>query len=63
MTTTKALAGDPVRSEVSPKRRERKPSRQRANSMREPAVAVPRALAKALTITPKFMASAMMGPT
>ena len=28
--------------------------------MREPAVAVPRALAKALTITPKFMASAMM---
>jgi hypothetical protein len=52
-----------VRSEVSPKRRERKPSRQRANSMREPAVAVPRALAKALTITPKFMASAMRGPT
>src|SRR5918994_291584 len=34
-----------------------------ANNIHEPAVAVPSALAKALTITPKYMASAMMGPT
>ena len=37
-----------MRYDVSPKRRERKPSRQRANDVREPAVAVPSALAKAL---------------
>src|SRR5215218_1842789 len=31
MTTARALAGDPVRSDVSPRRRERKTSRQRAS--------------------------------
>jgi hypothetical protein len=52
-----------VRSDVSPRRRERKPSRQRANRMRDPAVAVPKALAKALTITPRLMAEAITGLT
>jgi hypothetical protein len=47
-----ALTVGNVWAEVS-RRRERKPSRQRMNSMRESAVAVPRALAKALTITPR----------
>jgi hypothetical protein len=46
MTTASAFAGAPVRLEASPSL-ERKPSRVRAKRIRDPAVAVPSALANA----------------
>ena len=58
ITTASAFAGAPVRADASPSRREMNPSRPLANRIRDAPVAVPSALANALTIAPKFTASA-----
>jgi hypothetical protein len=63
MTTASAPAGAPVRRDAWPSRREPKPSRERAKRIRDPAVAVPRPLAKALTMAPKLMRSDSALPT
>ena len=58
ITTASAFAGAPVRADASPRRRVMKPSRPFAYRMRDAPVAVPSALANALTIAPKLTASA-----
>jgi hypothetical protein len=52
-----------VRAEARPSGLPGRPSRESANITREPAVAVPSALANALIVAPRLMASSSPAPT
>jgi hypothetical protein len=62
MTTTSAPTGAPVRVDVRPSGLPGRPSRESANRMRDPAVAVPSALANALTAAPRLIPSSRPAP-
>ena len=61
--TARAFAGEPVRSDASPSRRVRKPSRPSANSIRALTDAQPSPAPRELTIAATSSASAIPDPT
>src|SRR4051794_6053305 len=63
MTTASAPTGDPVRGDTRPSGLDGRPSRDRANRMRDPAVAGPRPLAKGLIVAPGVVGASRPAPT